>query len=411
MDSGYASTWGFLHGNSLWTLPHVLLAYHAYMYTRNWIGVLCFYYLAKVLQIVAFSLLGLNYWHHFTEILDEDAIRGRANDTSSGAPECVVDYDALFIGGTVQTLVGISIGVVQTYLYVPSSFCEGTFHPVTFWKDLSRKRRPKYAESKEYLERNVDEKDVLLRYGLWPWRLIVGLPPTAASLGGRPDAESLSEHLRRRWRFRSTFWRRWLQLTALGSPALLFYKVESYHHLRAGSVLYGFVTCSLLLLYYRFNQTAFLFKIKGRKTIQSEQTPVSQFLRRSRTLSQRAPKQDARPDLASPFRVPFPGEENRGVLRGRPPALPTRPSRDNDFGDTDEAEASPPGAGRQICILFDTMRYEGIYVCWISTVLVLLTFQAIGWWPSFYKALSALALLTATCLAVYAATERAVGRE
>jgi len=251
------SLWNFVRWESIWPLPHVILSYHAFLYTRSWIHVLCYYYLIKVVQLLLFSLLGLDYWHYFKELLADqptgsDLMLLATNHTVDVEPVCLVDFNGLFIGGTVQVIMGILIGKVHSYTWCPSVYRMDHFHPVSFWKHLAAKYDTVWLgplHPSTVVKNEEDSLHFVTRYGLWPLWLIFGHQKADKYLG----------HDEKSWRFRKIFWARWFQLTLLGTPSLLFYTMRIGHPLlRAGSIIYGFVTCSLLLWYRSVNQTLYL---------------------------------------------------------------------------------------------------------------------------------------------------------
>ncbi len=243
------SLWNFVHWDSIWPLPHVVLAYHAYMYTRNWISVLCTYYLFKVIQLLLFSLFGLGHEHFFAEIL-----QNRPN----GVGSCVVDFNGLFIGGTIQTLLGIFLGMVHCHAVCPSLNNPRNFLPVHFWKApkfLTRGDRPEphlshlHNRRKLAAEKMAGTRSFFANNGLWP-------PFTLFGLQAEEESQGTSSY--QGWAFRKIFWKRWVQLVLLGTPALFFYTLTPKSSmLRAGSVFYGFVTCSLVLIYKFVNQETY----------------------------------------------------------------------------------------------------------------------------------------------------------
>lgn len=295
-----SSLWNFVKWDSIWPLPHVILAYHAYLYTRNWISVLCFYYLLKTIQLLLFSLLGIGYDHYFAELLNSAEPNTYTTTTNifptneSNNAElygCLVDFNGLFVGGTIQTMLGIMLGMVHSYMFAPSIYKVKNFHPVTFWKSPATKHQSKFLESKRILEKHTKARSFWTNYGLWPWHLWFGQKTTKNTLPCRNDDDILAVqpgtsrgqekktvvvltrwqllfHLERRWSFRKHFWQRWLQMTLLGSPCLLFYTIGGENIIRVGSVAYGFVTSSLLLWYRLYNE-AYYVRNLGKKTYQN----------------------------------------------------------------------------------------------------------------------------------------------
>lgn len=295
MSHSTSPLWNFVRWDSIWPLPHVILAYHAYLYTRNWISVLCFYYLLKTVQLLLFSILGIGYDHYFAEMLNSRELAYyrqshsfSPQDSEDGSTTqdyaCLVDFNGLFVGGTIQTLLGIMLGMVHSYLYAPYTHNTKYFYPVTFWKCPATKHQIKFMESKAIVERQTKVHNVLARYGLWPWHLWIGYKNQAVSGGikgwtssdkdkdmdNKDNKVDFQRHLQKRWRFRYYFWQRWIQLTFLGTPCLLFYTIDGEHVLRVGSVAYGFITCSLLLWYRLWNEKYFIRKLT-KKTSLSQQ--------------------------------------------------------------------------------------------------------------------------------------------
>ena len=234
-------------------------------------SVLCFYYLIKVLQLLLFSMIGVKYDYFFEELLTTNENVNVASNVVQNDFECAIDFNGLFIGGTIQTFLGIFLGMTHAYLCAPSIYDVKNFYPVTFWKCSALKHGKKFLVAKRFLEKNYDVRNITLRYGIWPLFLLFGTKPKSSKESNNGlermcgpvfktltlDQKSLL-HAHRRWKFRRIFWSRWLQLTVLGTPSLFFYTIESKNSLRAGSIMYGFITCSLLLLYKELNQKLYL---------------------------------------------------------------------------------------------------------------------------------------------------------
>lgn len=233
------SFWDFTNWNSIWPLPHVLLAYHAYMYGRSWMTVLCYYYLAKAVQLLLFSLFNGEHADYFVEILYFDASTNHPRKIHQA--ECAVDFNGLFLGGTVQTLMGILLGVIHTKISKKRKEKRDVLNYVGFWKEDEHSDSSSSSEAEGEVERASCWW--FRKRGLWPWWSICG---------GMGDSEQSA------WAFRERYWRRALQLFLLGTPALVFYGLDSEGDIRAGTVLYGLVTCCLLLIYKHWNHAIHL---------------------------------------------------------------------------------------------------------------------------------------------------------
>lgn len=375
----HSSLWNFANLDSIWPLPHVILAYHAYLYTRNWISVLCFYYLIKVLQLLLFSLIGLRYEHFFAELLNSE--RGLQRVDTTGDFDCLVDFNGLFVGGTIQTFLGIFLGMTHAYLCAPSIYNVENFHPVTFWKSSATKHGKKFTKAKRFLNNNYDVRDIALRYGFWPWQLLFGLrprsttePPNVVEKAfsplldwGKLDQEH-ANHAYHRWRFRRVFWVRWLQITFLGTPSLFFYTIESKNALRAGSILYGFITCSLLLWYKEVNQKVYLKHLLKKTAKDVEKKVVSNGEIQIRL--DHAQTQSPAHSITFSLKGSLPQDDS-----GNARMVPRKCDSNVDM--------QLVLFNQNLAMTFNS--YDVIYSVWIATCVALIAFQAIPLLTSFYR--------------------------
>lgn len=309
-DDKMDNTWEFLRSNSTWPLIHVILAYHAYMYGRSWKAVLLSYYLFKTFQIFFFAVLGLDYKWLFLDILVDDDYRtnptGLENQTDDDSWEdpfdhkdnfrCVFNVNEFLLGGTLLTILGIFLAWCHVYVLLGRFSRVSSFHPVTFWKSKDVSSAP-CEIARSAMQRNKDLFPFGSRYGFWPLGLIFGLEVKHYASWFEEKEDWIPEfwiyrpedpnfdrsamfeegfvfqlshmscfcHVARisevAWKFRRKFWKRWLQLTFLGTPSLLFYGLNDGRSLRSGSVVYGFITCVLLLYYKTVNQKTHVISV------------------------------------------------------------------------------------------------------------------------------------------------------
>jgi hypothetical protein len=213
--------------------------------------------------------MGLHYEHYFAEVINSRALTGHTSPSPYSG--CLIDFNGLFIGGTIQTFLGILLGMTHAYLASPSTHSNKNFHPVTFWKHSAGKHNDEaYLNAKHYVEHHTSHRDIWSRYGIWPWYLWFGYKTSLLKSNRRIITKRTEQTtvpfdkdylVYRRWKFRRTFWKRWIQVTMLGTPTLLFYTLETgsrHPILRSGTVLYGLMTCSLLLWYRLWNEKDYI---------------------------------------------------------------------------------------------------------------------------------------------------------
>lgn len=293
----------FLNEESIWSVVHVIFSYHTYLYSRHWRSVVMGYYIFISLQLYLFSLLGWSYSKYFSELSEQ------SSEIQFERACFSVTCNTLFIGGSIQTLLGIFMGVVHAELFSPCKYDRQYFHPVSFFKDyalkkdktynnliksIERKRRfsssssPSSSSSstKSHQNQGKSAKDLLLNgefveklkldYGLWPWRLWLGWTPAdLACCGNQKQKEDMNTNNHtgdandddddddefefkrmtfQRWEFRRRYWKRWFQLTLLGMPATIFLTLDGEGPLKAGLLLYGLITTSLLVIFKKSNE-------------------------------------------------------------------------------------------------------------------------------------------------------------
>jgi len=269
----------FLKNESIWVVVHVLLSYHTYLYSRNWRSVIMCYYLFVSLQLFLFSVLGWSYAKYFSELSEQ-------GDEIKFQKACFgVTCNALFIGGTVQTFLGILMGMVHAQLFAPCKYDPRYFYPISFFKDYSLKYDKKYAKlkkdihrkrsppSREFVDFAYMLNDLKFEWGFWPWRLLLGWMPNKEVLASEEEILKLTYS---RWGFRKRYWKRWFQLTLLGIPATIFLTLDGKGPLKAGLLLYGLITVCLLLIFKRINEHHYvntvLTRYKKNKNDFSEET-------------------------------------------------------------------------------------------------------------------------------------------
>lgn len=277
--------WDFTQNQSIWPLLNVITAYHAYMYSRNWLSVMAYYYILVALQILFFAALGLEYRSWFFILFDKNPDPNSDSLVLDPMVDgwCAINCSALFIGGSLQTMIGIIMGVIQVRFYAPNKYKHKYFYPVTFWKDYATKDDKKYKRELKRVNKYIKSSDMGLRYGMWPWHLWFGLDP--GSIGtteafGKIRSEIIRAEEKRegkvltkeekkeremtsiefnklvyaQWKFRNVFWARKLQLFLLSTPTGFIYKFVGNGPIRAGLILYILVTCSLLAIFKVINE-------------------------------------------------------------------------------------------------------------------------------------------------------------
>lgn len=195
-------------------------------------------------------------------------------DGVSSLDNCRLDCNDLFIGGSIQTLLGILLGMVQAKMF--SSKEEVThLHLITFWKDSFLRHNESYAQLVKIFNYRFKNNWGVLKYGLWPigmilgtaqspivtgsyvnkWKYLLGHHQVSTGGGGGDEDKMIMSE---RWYFRRVFWHRWLQITSLGFPSTLFYTLKGSGDIKAGLIIYCFITCLLLLVYKTMNEKVFL---------------------------------------------------------------------------------------------------------------------------------------------------------
>lgn len=439
------STWHFLNSESIWPLPHVLFAYHGYMYTRDWKSVLCAYYIYKSLELLLFALIGYAYYYYFPELVDDDnewsliekwyrefnGNRGgyeiynrTASNNYSYNPllyndsnkvesfdNCHLDCNDLFVGGSIQTILGILLGMVQAKLF-SSKEKINKFHLITFWKDSFLKHDVTYFNLVKLFNHRFKKSSVMLKYGLWPVSIVLGttesqwhggyherwenmvtqyghdyveqgsviedLGGTNDSLADRQISEENKLLMAERWYFRRFFWYRWLQITTMGFPATLFYSLKGSGEIKAGLIIYCFVSCVLLLFYKHANEKLYLNYITS-GTYDGVIGSVTTCQHREDTSMSiyGGYVQNGFSDLEC-------SESDLGC--------------DNNVDGNDDYAALFTSYDHQVAIYFN--NYEKFYILWIFTTTFMCSFQAIPILSSFYRVLLSTCIIVLTCVTI-----------
>jgi len=415
------STWHFLTSESIWPLPHVLFAYHGYMYTRDWKSILCAYYIYKSLELFIFAVIGYAYYYYFPELVEEgnewylieswyrefsgnkggydiynetvynnytynpSLYNNSVGKTSESFDNCHLDCNDLFVGGSVQTLVGILLGMIQAKLF-SSKEKISNFHLITFWKDSFLKHDGSYFRLVKLFNHRFKKTSEVIKYGLWPMSIVLGT--NESEWGGsyharwedmiahygydyveqstslkdiRENRDSeidrkLSEENKslmvERWYFRKFFWYRWFQITTLGFPATLFYTLKGSGEIKAGLIIYCFVSCLLLLFYKHVNENLYLNYINH-------------------------------------------GTYEDQAIGEKSAAFDVNSSANN--GD-DLCASEMVYYDHQTSIYFN--NYEKFYILWIFTTTFLCAFQAIPILSSFYRVLVSSSIIIAACVLI-----------
>jgi hypothetical protein len=251
--------------------------------------------------------------------------------------------------------------MTHAYIYAPSIDEIRNFHPVTFWEQSILQKDKEFLKAKSFISDNTDVRNWSLRYGLWPWQLAFGVKPGPTSsyyynainnnlfvegIDTKVYTEEWHEYVHQRWKFRKIFWIRWLQILVLGTPALLFYSIGGRSTLKAGVILYGFITCGFLLWFKEFNQKSYVLHLQDQ--------------------------------VEANWNKDHPGS----------------PSDAGGIADSDLVKTS---LRHNLDTVFNS--YDSTFTMWIATCVYLIAFQAIPYLTTFYRIIISSGILIVVSLA------------
>lgn len=243
--------WDYINDDYDWPVPHIILAYHSYIYHKDWSEVFSLYFLTKIMQLLLYSFSFIDLSHDHSEIIDHN-INNDFGFHDIHLTQYIllnINFKKIFIGGGIQTLMGIILAYLHVYMCEDNTlFCISNH--ISFWKC------DKYINyfSKIIKHDNIDS--FFHRYGLNSIYNIFGMNPKCHMC-----LNSYSEYFEckhcyfyKKWNFRYYYWKRMLQLFFLGTPCLIFYDTKGGSILNYGLLFYGFITLTLLFYFRIVNE-------------------------------------------------------------------------------------------------------------------------------------------------------------